>query len=546
MKKRSSWIILTLIFLAFCTVARAAEPADVIYHNARIYTVNANEPWVEAVAIKNGRFLYVGSNDGLKPYAGPETKIVDLGGRMSMPGLHDAHQHLLKAQLRNIYCNVPTSSNVEQIVVALKECAKGRAKDEWIVADAYRGDLFPGGQAHRKYIDAAFPDTPVYMREWSYHHALANSRALELAGVDRNTPDPVSGRILKDEAGEPTGELLSKATWLVSQKIPPLPEQVVREAVLRSARQGNQFGITSAQEATATPDMLREIKRLDESGEWPIRLAAHIVWGNSASSMVSMEDMEEAVVNRSFYRSAHLFTDYVKIYIDGSPLQPHATDVQLDEHGKVPVERLYESLDTLYGALARFDKMGIKVKMHAVGTGATQVALDAIEAARIANGHSSGVVHDISHSLRYTPEDIGRLAKVGAVAEMSPAIWQIKGPLTQNLKDAWQFKSLHDAGALITLGSDWVVLPEPNLFPAIGGMVDHGDESVTLADAIQIATLNGAKSVGWGAFSGSIEQGKFADMIVLDRNIFEIPVAEIAKTRVLKTIFEGKEVYSAE
>jgi len=533
------------VLLTLCTAAHAAQTADTIYRNARIYTVNPVQPWVEAVAIRNGRFLAVGSNADVEAYAGPDTKVVDVAGRMVMPGLHDAHQHLLKAQLRNIYCNVPTSSNVEQIIENLKKCAKGKAKDEWIVADAYRGDLFPDGKAHRKYIDAAFPDTPIYMREWSYHHALANSRALELAGIDRNTPDPVSGRILKDEKGEPTGELLSKATWLVSQKIPPLPDAKVREAVLRSAQQGNQFGITSAQEATVTPAMMREIKSLDENGEWPIRLAAHIVWGNSASSMVSMEDMEAAVVNRSSYRSAHLFTDYVKIYIDGSPLQPHATDVQLDEHGDVPVERLYETRDTLYNALTRFDKMGIKVKMHAVGTGATQVALDAIEAARKANGNSSGIVHDISHSLRYTPADVQRLAKLGAVAEMSPAIWQIKGPLTQNLKDAWQFKSLRDAGALITLGSDWVVLPEPNLFPALGGMVDHGEESVTLAEAIQIATLNGARSVGWAAFAGSIETGKFADMIILDRNLFDIPTADIAGTKVLKTIFEGREVYSA-
>ena len=217
----------------------------------------------------------------------------------------------------------------------------------------------------------------------------------------------------------------------------------------------------------------------------------------------------------------------------------------MDADGNIPVERLYDSPETLNAMVTRFDKMGLKVKMHAVGTGATRTALNAIAAARSANGNSR-IFHDIAHSLRYKPVDFVRLQELGAVAEMSPAIWQIKGPLTANLAGAWQFRSLLDHGTLVSIGSDWVVLPEPNLFPALSGLLDHGNESIKLDEALRAMTLSGAISIGKQKTSGSIETGKIADMIVLDRNLFDTPSAEIANTRVLETVFEGRVVYQAE
>jgi predicted amidohydrolase YtcJ len=495
------------LFASLASLAAWAESADVVYRNGRIYTVDERSSWAQAVAIANGKFIYVGDDAGVAKFIGKNTRTVDLQGRMVMPGLHDAHQHLLKAQMRSINCNIPSDSRVEQIVAALKKCEQGKGPKDWILADAYRGDLFPGGKAHRKYLDEAFPERPIFIREWSYHHGLANSAALRLAGVDRNTADPPSGRVLRDENGEPTGELLSKATWLVTRVIPPFPDATVREALLASARACNQYGITSAQESTANRQVLDQLKALDESGQWTLRVAAHIVWGNPASSLDSEEVMEANIAQRAKYRTKHISADYIKVYVDGSPLQPHATDVQLDEHGHVPVGRLYETPDVLKQALTRFDKLGMKVKMHAVGDGATRVALDAIEAARRANGNS-GIHHEVAHSLRYSEQDIGRLAKLNAVGEMSPAIWQIKGDLTANLAGAWPFRTLQDHGTLLTIGSDWVILPSPNLFPALAGVLDHGSESLRLDEAIRAVTINGARSVGWQRENGSIEVGK--------------------------------------
>lgn len=524
--------------------AKPAKAADTVYVHGRIYTVDSEQPWVEAVAIKDGKFTYVGSDAGTKAYIGKTTKVVDLGGQMAMPGLHDAHQHLVKGENRHLSCQISPDSGIEPIVATLKICSTDKSKrlGNWLVADVYRGDKFPGGKADRKYLDEAFPDIPIYIREWSYHHGLANTAALRIAGVTRDTKDPEGGRVLRRDDGEPTGELLSKATWLVTQHIPALPEATLRTALLRTSELCSEFGITSTQDAASSQGMVAEIQKLDQEGKWPLRTAVHIVWGNPASALMSEDAIENYIRDRARYQTPHLFTNFVKVFVDGSPLQPHATDVELDDHGEMDVSRLYEKPEVLNAALIRFDKLGIKVKMHAVGSGAIRVALDAIEAARKANGNS-GIWHDVAHSLRYSPQDIDRPAKLHAVAEMSPAIWQIKGPLTQNLQGAWAFRSLLKRGTMMTLGSDWVVLPTPNLFPAIGGMLDHGDESIELKDALQIATLNGAKSVGWDKVNGSITVGKFANMIVLDRNLFQIPKEHVGDTKVLTTIFEGRVVF---
>ncbi|MFT4025659.1 MAG: amidohydrolase [Novosphingobium sp.] len=538
------WLAILPLVLAGSVAAKPRESADTVYVNGRIYTVDAAHPWVQAVAIKDGKFVFVGDTRGARALIGRKTEVVDLRGGFVMPGLHDAHQHMLKAENRNIFCQVSPESNVVQIVATLKTCAADKKVGGWIVADVYHGDNFPDGYADRKYLDEAFPDTPVYLREWSYHHGLANTKALQIAGIDRATADPQGGKVLHRADGEPTGELLSKATWLVTQHIPRLPEKMVEDALLRTLTLCEQYGITTSQDAAVGKQQLEVMSRLDRQGRWPLRTATHIVWGNPASAMMSNDDIEQLIERRHDYQTEHVKTDFVKIYVDGSPLQPHATDVELSPDNTVDDSRLYERPAVLNAALTRFDAMGIKVKMHAVGSGATRTALDAIAAARKANGNSH-ILHDLAHSLRFSAQDIGRPAALGGVGEMSPAIWQIRGPLTKNLADAWPFKSLLQRGTLMTLGSDWVVLPVPNLFPALGGMLDHGAESIELKDAIQIATLNGAKSVGWDKWTGSISRGKLANMIVLDRDLFKSTPAQIGETKVLVTMIEGKVVYRA-
>ncbi len=548
-------IITGFLLFTVANNAFAQQDADIVYKNGQIYTVNYRLPWAQSVAIKSDRFLYVGTDKDVASFIGPKTRVVDLKGKMAMPGIHDAHQHF-GVSMREIGGNCrlrpasyadPAAGTVDKIIEGLKLCQEqGHTRGEWIVASVYRGGSFPGGQAHRRYIDAAFPDTPVYISAWA-QGGLANSRALEIAGIDRNTPDPDSGKIVRDEKGEPTGELVHGAASLVRKNIPPLPSEALRDAVLRTARLCHQFGITSAQNAASTEALLSEIKKLDEQGQWALRVMTHLRVNRSGGGHMPLAEVERVTAS---YKSPHLDTDAVKIFVDGSPLQPHNADVDIDAAGNIPVERLRQSPETLNRLVTDFDRMGFKVKMHAVGTAATRTAVNAIAAARKANG-DSGIYHEITHSIRYKAVDIPRLSKLNAVAEMSPGIWQIRGPLTANLltanlPKAYQFRTVLDHNTLMTIGSDWVILPEPNLFPALSGLVDHGDESINLHEAIKAMTLNGAIAVGKQKTYGSIEVGKSADMIVLDRNLFEIPPAQIADTLVLETVFEGQVVYQAE
>jgi predicted amidohydrolase YtcJ len=542
---RTSSFVAALISASVCVPAIAADVADVVYRNGRIYTVNDAQPWAEAVAIKDGKFVYVGSNQGVRAFIGPSTQVENLRGRMAMPGLHDAHDHLLLTGMNGTAeCQLPNGGDVSTLIAALRECAKGKPKGEWLIGNVYQPQQFPDGKADRKYLDEAFPDTPVFLREWSWHHALANSKALELAGVTDAALDPAGGRIVRDENGRMTGELLEKAGWLVAHAIPAPSAETLERALLWSAQMSISNGITSVQEASANRRLLETIRDLDRQGKWPLRVAAHIVWDNPALGDATPSDLDRLIRDRAAYSTHLLRTDYVKIIVDGSPLLPHQTDVPLDEHGNVPVEKLLEMPLQLAKAMTEFDRQGIKVKMHVTGTGSSRAALDAIEAAHRANGGLK-VPHEVAHSVRFGPGDLERVAALGAMAEFSPAIWYIKGPLTATLADAFPFKAMIDSGATITIGSDWVILPSPNLFPAIGGMLDRGKDSIELRDAIRAATLNGAIAVGWERTNGSIEVGKFADMIVLDRNLFEIPQQKIGDTRVLKTILEGRVVYQA-
>ena len=202
--------------------------------------------------------------------------------------------------------------------------------------------------------------------------------------------------------------------------------------------------------------------------------------------------------------------------------------------------------DVLNDAVVRFDRMGLKVKLHVAGDGSARTALDAIERARKANPGSE-VRHELGHTNLVTPADMPRFAELNAIAEMSPTMWHVLGRLLGDPpRDAWEFGTLHEHGAMLTVGTDWVVTPTPNLFPALEGMLDRGDESIELPVAVQAMTINGAVAVGKEKASGSLEEGKYANFIVLDRNMFEIPIADISETRVLRTVFEGGTVFVAD
>lgn len=533
--------------LLLSTVQVHAETADSVYRNGRVYTVDDSRPWAQALTIEGERLVFVGDDEGVEKYIGPETEVIDLGGRMVMPGIHDAHTHLLWAGLQlNYGCQFSSDVTLDDMLAKLRECAAGRPEDEWVVAGLFSYDQFPDNRPHRSYLDEVFPDTPVFLRERTFHHALANTRALEAAGIDENTETPYGGALPRDEAGRLTGELVETATELVEPYLPVMPADLNLSALRWAVEINNQYGVTSVQEASAHLPTLQTLAALEAEGGLSLHVAAHLIWGSPQFGGMDNDGLEQLIEQRGDYASEHVDVDFIKIWVDGSPTPPYFTQADVLPDGAIEFDRVLFPPQMLNDAVTRFDRMGLKIKLHVAGDGSARAALDAIEMARKANPGSE-VRHELGHTNLVTPADMPRFAELNAIAEMSPTMWHVLGRLLGDPpRDAWEFGTLHEHGAMLTIGTDWVVTPTPNLFPPLEGMLDRGDESIELPAALRAMTLNGAYAVNRDTMSGSLEQGKSADFIILDRNLFDIPVSEISETRVLRTVFEGRTVFSAE
>lgn len=518
-----------------------------VFINGRIYTADAAQSWSQAILVDAGVIVAVGSSDEILATAGNDANIVDLGGQFVMPGLHDAHTHILASGLKfRFECRLGLNPSADEVVSALCECAtcqQGKLSG-WIIGGDYNPNIFAPGTLDRQFLDAAFPDTPVFLSDFSVHHGLANSKALQLAGIDANTSDPDGGRIIRREgSNEPTGELVERATWQVKRAIPEYEPDIYREAVEWAIGVANQYGITSLQEAGGTLPELRVLNALDTEGKLTAHVAVHLIWQEEAFSGVDQDEMDALIEARATFETDHVCTGFIKIWLDGAPLPPHFTQSNLDPVTGQPDANLVISEADLTEALLGFDRQGLSVKIHCAAEGSVRAALNAIETVRATNGN--GPRHEIAHALFVHPDDLHRLSRLNVGAEMSPALWHIKAPELAALDHGCKFATLRKAGADITIGSDWIVTDTPNLFPALQGMLDRGQESVSLEDAIAMMTIAGTRAVGMGNRTGSIEPGKKADFIVLDRNLFEIPISQVGEARVLRTVFEGQTVHEA-
>ncbi len=339
--------------------------------------------------------------------------------------------------------------------------------------------------------------------------------------------------------------LLENATWLVRQHIPATAIRDL-EAIRWAVREYNRFGVTSVQEASANRRMLTAIRELDNSGELTLNVAAHLVISNQSFGYAPNEDLQATVERREIFRTAHIHPDYIKMWVDGAPLPPWFTSSEMDfQTSEVELQDILIPPAELKALLLRFDAQGLKTKLHAAGHGGVHVAIDAMAAAR-QRSNASKLRHELGHASSITPADMERMARFGIVAEVSPALWHKIDMLGNPPRSAWEFRSLQNHGVLITMGTDWVVTPNPSLFVGLQGMLQRGDESLSLPEAIRTMTINGAIALGWDGQHGSVETGKIANLIILDRNLFDVPVDDIAATEVLLTIFEGRIVHSSD
>ncbi len=565
---------LLAVLLASCGAAEPEHAAYLVLENGRVYTVDENRSWAQAVAVRDGRFVYVGSDAGARSFKGPGTRVIDLEGRLVLPGLFDLHIHALASGMEKLHCDLsleamiqaygaPPDDLLAEYLARIERCALAHPDDEWVLGFGWGMDAFgPGALASRELLDAIEPDRPVYMASADGHSAWVNSRALEVAGISAATPDPPGGKIDRvPGSSEPLGSLQEHAMYLVESLI-PAPDLDTRIAGARYAvGMLNGFGITSIQDAKTDRDLLEGYAALDERGELTLRVVASNVWDTSRD----LSQLEEIRADRRAFTRGNLRATTVKIWLDG--VMENYTAAMIDPYLVEGEGRgmLMMTEDALEDAVTALDADGFQVHIHAIGDRAVRASLDAFAAARQANGVNDNR-HHIAHLEVVRPADIPRFGELGVAANFT-AYWAYPDPYITDLTlpfidpdlHRWLYPigSLVRGGATVVSGSDWAVSsasPFLQIETAVTRRDPLGDddavlvpeERITVAQAVAMLTIDASRINHNDLDTGSIEAGKLADLAVLDRNLFEIEPDAISESRVLVTLFGGEIVHAAD
>lgn len=544
---------------------------DTILHNGVFHTVDPARPRAEAVAIRAGRIVAVGREAEVLALRTGRTAVVDLRGAMVLPGLGDGHNHHTRGgQLDLFEVNLTPAHSFEEILALVRARAAETPADAWVCGGIWSSEL--GERLRRQDAKAALDDAglgrPVMLRDDSLHNRWVNSRALELAGITAATPDPLDGEIVRVAgSGEPVGLLIEKASALVERvaaasHADPQGREVA--GTRRAVEILNAYGVTSYQDANTTLPMLEALRTLDRAGELNAWCVASLPAYDTLSGTALFG--EALIARREEFRSAHVRPDFVKLFMDGVPMTRTAAMLEAylpDAARRVVVCRSYVAMPELVRWFLRAHDWDMGVKLHCAGDAAVRDTLDAIEIVRGLRG--PGRRHQIAHAGYVDPADIPRFAALNVVADLCPAIW-FPSPIISAIAAVlpagraeryWPFKDMRAAGVLMAAGSDWPVVGLPNPWLGLGGMVTRAhptgrypgrlwpEQALDVASAIEVYTINVARSIGMAEVTGSITVGKSADLVVIDRDLFAVPPGEIAGTRALATYFEGRVVYEA-
>lgn len=546
--------------------------AELVVRNARVYTMDRARPWASAFAVTGGRVVAVGGEADIAPFVGGATATVDAGGRMVMPGIVDVHTHMMIGGMAELFeLRFPSTSSFEALLERVGAAAAKATEGDWIIGGQWGSDLLPklntlGALAE---LDRVSRGRPVMLRDDTYHNRWVNSAAMKIAGIDKRNGDPDKGSFGRDQAtGALTGMMIESAAGVIERAIVQsgyYDDEMGRAAMARSIATLNSFGVTATLDAAAMEPVIAALKGLDDRGE----LTA---WAVSAMPAVEPSFLfgiagDELIALRGKYRGAHARPDFVKVFLDGVPgartaafHEPYTADPVLGccFRGSTIV-----TVPDLIRWLGKCEKLGIAVKIHCAGDAAVTQALDAIDVVRSFNGPTH-LIHHIAHASYIAPDDIRRFAELGVAADLSPFLWYPTSFLEghkqtmgeERAQRFWPNRDLLDSGALLAGGSDWPVMPNPDPWNGMEGLVTRRnpggefpgaalwpEQALPIETALEIFTINSAQAIGLGDTIGSLEPGKSADFIVLDRNVLEIPSDEIADVKVLKTFFEGRLVY---
>ncbi len=540
-------------------------PADIILEDGFVYTVDAAQPVVSAVAIRAGEIVYVGNDAGAAAYAGPLTQVIDLDGKMAMPGVHDSHVHILEGFHGAFTCQLPPGQSIPSYGAILQNCAPS-AGTGWVIGYGHSiFDMHPfieGGGSPVGVLDAAIPNHPTVIMEETSHSVWVNSLALQAVGFDAGSPDPPGGVILRDPGtGAPNGVLLDAAGEMVMDLalLPsPLLDQMNYDALLDGLAAANRNGITSLCDARVywKRGYVEAWEQARDLGTLSVRAI-----GGLWAYPYELDDAQQIADLTALYSndpSSLLRFSQVKLYADGEISHTTAAlllPYQLDPFffsgtlaGPLGINVFDQARLTSY--ITQLQAVGFDMHVHTIGDRGVREALDAIEAADLASGGTVDARHRLTHVHLVHPADVPRFAALDVTADFQPFggglfsfFYGIYLPLAVLQQEAEQLRTLYDAGARVVLSSDFDV-GSLSPFEGMENALAMGPESLPTRDAaIRAYTIEAAYLMRQEDKVGSLETGKRGDVIVLDRNITTIPVGQIGATKVLLTLLDGQEVW---
>jgi len=556
------------LMLGFLLLSQAQSsktiPADTIVLHGRVYTGNAKQPWAQAVAIRGAKIVAVGSDIEVERMRAEGTKIIDAAGRLVLPGFVDSHIHFMDGSLSLGRVNLEGAKDASDIQQRLREYASNHSGDGWILGRGWNYAMFgPEALPHKKYLDEIFPNRPVFLEGYDGHTYWANSKALALAGITRETPDPPNGAIVRDpKSGEATGALKESAQDLVAKMVPK-PSRAEKLLALRAGiKWANEHGLTRVHSAGGDSEALDLYDELRRHGDLTLRFYIAYFLDPPRLRPQDLEAIENA---RKKFHDDWIDAGAVKFMVDGvveshtaAMLEPYTDDSSLK--GK-----LFWEPSNYKSAVSELDKRGLQFFTHAIGEYGVRTALDAYENAEEHN-HTRDRRPRIEHIETIAPADIPRFGKLGIIASMQPLhsypdsntlnVWARNvGP--DRASRAWSWKSISDAGGRLAFGSDWPVVtlnPWEGVQTAVTRQTTDGKpeagfvpgQRLTVAQVIEGYTLGAAFAGRREKSEGSLEVGKLADLIVVSQNVLEIVPQKLADTKVLTTIVGGKLVYQLE
>ena len=549
-----------LLFLFGCT---SQPSADVVLVNGRVWLSEA-DAFAEAVAIQGNKILAVGTTTEIRKLVGKKTKVIDVNGKLVTPGFNDAHIHFLNGSIGLSEVQIAEAKSLAEVITTIKEFAQNNPSRKWITGRGWQYTMFPGGMPTKEFLDTLGIDRPIYLRAYDGHSALANSRALELAGINRAYTFANYGAVIRDANGDPTGALTEDAQFVVGDIVPPLSREEKLEALRKGMKLLASLGITSIQNASGTPQEFSLYKTLHQNDELMVR--------TSTAFSVDENTTPEQINDYRRIKDSTPINDYirasaVKFMLDGvieshtAGMLDHYSDVHRDDQGSrgslsMPVDR-YRELTTA------FDKNGFQIYTHSIGDLAVREALNAYEYAQQKNGTSSAR-HRIEHIEMVSPDDIPRFAALGVLPSMEPihaepgtiVVWA-KAVGEKRLPYSFAWNSFLKSNAKLVFSSDWPacvsINPIRGLHTAVNRKTVDGnppegwvpEQKISMQDALYAYTMGGAFASGDEKVKGKIAPGYLADMIVFSHDLFSIDPMKTHEAKVVLTIFDGKIIYDA-